>query len=202
MWLLILKKVKPNFSQLDPLLVYLRQKHEDQKFARSLEIGGTFLLVAFFIFFAIKPTFLTISKLVGDIRHKKNLTLQLRKKIDDIIAAQDLFAQVQEKYYLVDESLPNHPGFYQLNNLITSTAAQHQIYFDKLQYNLSEGEIFYKTNLTQSTSFTPSISFLTELSHSRRLLDLSGLSLSVNEASSSGQQLNLSLPLSIYYWSK
>lgn len=194
--------MKPSFSNLSPLFTYLRQKQEDKKFARSLEIGGTFLLIAFFMFFAIKPTFLTISKLVGDIRHKKNLTLQLRKKIDDIIAAQDLFAQVQEKYYLVDESLPNHPGFYKLNSFITSTAVQHQIYFDKLQYNLQEDDPFYQTTLTQSTSFTPSMSFLTELSQSRRLLDFNGLSLSVNEASSSGQQINLSLPLSVYYWPK
>ena len=107
----------------------------------------------------------------------------------------------QEKYYLVDESLPNHPGFIS-NNFITSTAVQHQIYFDKLQYNLQEDDPFYQTTLTQSTSFTPSMSFLTELSQSRRLLDFNGLSLSVNEASSSGQQINLSLPLSIYYWPK
>lgn len=194
--------MKASFSNLNPLFAYLRQKQEDQKFVRSLEIGGTFLLIAFFIFFAIKPTFLTISKLVGDIRHKKNLTLQLRKKIDDIIAAQDLFAQVQEKYYLVDESLPSHPGFYKLNSFIASTAAKHQIYFDKLQYNLKENELFYQTTLTQSVSFTPSMFFLTELSQSRRLLDFNGLNLSVNEASTSGRQINLSLPLSIYYWPK
>lgn len=194
--------MKPNFSSLNPLFTYLRQKREDQKFVKSLEIGGTFLLIAFFIFFAIKPTFFTISKLIGEIRHKKTLTLQLRKKIDDIIVAQDLFAQVQEKYYLVDESLPSHPSFYNLNAMIASAAAQNQIYFNKLQYNLPEEEIFFKTTLSQNTSFAPSMSFLTQLFQSRRLLDLNNLSFSVDEASGSGRQINFSLPLNVYYWPK
>ncbi len=194
--------MKPSFSNLSPLFAYLRKKREDQKFARSLEIGGTFLLITFFIFFAIKPTFFTISKLVGEIRHKKTLTVQLRKKIDDIIAAQDLFAQVQEKYFLVDESLPSHPSFYNLNSLITSAAAQNQIYFNKIQYNLPEEEIFYKASLNQNSSFASTMAFLTELFQSRRLLDLNNLSFSVDEASSSGQQINLSLPLNVYYWPK
>jgi hypothetical protein len=61
------------FSKINPLISYLSKQRENNKFVKSIEISATFILISFFTFFAIKPTLLTISRLVGDIKAKEIL---------------------------------------------------------------------------------------------------------------------------------
>lgn len=189
-------------STLSPLFAYLKKRREDQKFNRTLEVSFTLLLITFFIFFAIKPTFLTISTLVGDIRAKEALVVQLKAKIDDIVLAQDLFAQAQERYHLVDSSLPIRPNLFNANGQIVAIAFQNQIPLNKIEYRFPDDENnSYQVNLNTSANFNALFSMMDRLSKNRRLIDLDGLTFSLNpnkEASSSA--LNLNLPLKIYYW--
>ncbi len=188
-----------NISRLNPLFVYLRKQRENQRFMRYLEISATFILITFFAFFALKPTFFTISKLLGEIKSKQNLTQQLREKIDDVIIAQDLFSQVQERYYLVDASLPESPGLYRTNSQINYAANSSGLNLSKLEYNLDEND-YYSVSINSGASFSQALSLLGEILNNRRLTELQNLSFAVDEASMGAQQINMTLPLKVFYW--
>ncbi|HWS48456.1 MAG TPA: hypothetical protein VN174_00215 [Candidatus Methanoperedens sp.] len=186
------------YSRVSPLFTYLEKKKEDQKLVRTVEIGGTFFLISFFILFAIKPTFLTISALVGDIKAKEEMTKQLKVKINDIIQAQDLFSLAQERYALVEASLPTTPRFFQSNLQVLGATTKYQVNLDKIDYFMKKEQDNYTVNLSTSTSFSSAISVVSDLLKNRRLIDLDGLTLSVNEDFPG--QINVILPLKVYYW--
>ena len=96
-------------SRLTPLFDYIKKRQENRKLRKTFELAATFILISFFLFFAIKPTALTISALIGDIKSKELLSREMRNKITEVISAQDLFSQVQERYSLVDSCLPALP---------------------------------------------------------------------------------------------
>jgi len=186
------------YSRVSPFFAYLEKKRENQKLVRSVEIGGTFFLISFFILFAIKPTFLTISALVGDIKAKEDMTKQLKVKINDIIQAQDLFSQVQERYSLVEASLPTTPRFFQSNLQVLGVTTKYQVSLDKIDYFMKKEQDNYSVNLSTSTSFSSAINVVSDLLKNRRLIDLDGLTLSVNEDFPG--QINVIMPLKVYYW--
>lgn len=70
------------------------------------EITLSFLIVSFFLFFAIKPTLLTIAELVKTINDQKLVTEQLQAKIKTLGSAQTEYNLIQNEVYLVDEALP------------------------------------------------------------------------------------------------
>lgn len=186
------------FSKISPLLSYLSKQRENKKFIRSVEISGTFILISFFTFFAIKPTFLTISKLVGDIKAKEILVKQLKSKINDVIISQDLFSQVQERYTLVESSLPIRPRFYQAASQIVGLSEKNQIYLNKINYSITDSN-YYSTSISTSSSFLSATSLLSELLQNRRLFQIDQISFSL-EKDSSSKIININLPLKIYYW--
>ncbi len=184
-------------SQATPLLEYIQKKRENQKIVKSVEIGATFFLISFFVLFAIKPTFLTISALIGDINSKKLLSTQLKTKINDVIVAQDLFSQVQERYSLVESSLPLNPRFYHANSQIISLANNRQISFPKINYVIKD-QNYFTTNLNASTSYQSAVALFSDLLQNRRLINIDGITFSVNEDQPG--QINIVLPLKVYFW--
>lgn len=186
------------FSKISPLLSYLSKQRENKKFIRSIEISGTFILISFFTFFAIKPTLLTISKLVGDIKAKEILVKQLKAKINDVIISQDLFSQVQERYALVESSLPTRPRFYQAASQVVGLSEKNQIYLNKINYSITDSN-YYSTSISTSSSFLSATSLLSELLQNRRLFQIDQISFSL-EKDSSSKIININLPLKIYYW--
>lgn len=186
------------FSKITPLLSYLSKQQENKKFIRSIEISATLILISFFTFFAIKPTLLTISKLVGDIKAKEILVKQFKAKINDVIISQDLFSGVQEKYALVESSLPTNPRFYQSASQIVSLTEKNQIYLNKVDYSLTDSN-YYSTNISTSSSFLSATSLLSELLQNRRLFQIDQISFSL-EKDATNRMININLPLKIYYW--
>jgi len=186
------------FSKISPLLSYLSKQRENKKFIRFVEISGTFILISFFTFFAIKPTLLTISKLVGDIKAKEILVKQLKSKINDVIISQDLFSQVQERYTLVESSLPTRPRFYQAASQVVGLSEKNQIYLNKINYSITDSN-YYSTSISTSSSFLSATSLLSELLQNRRLFQIDQISFSL-EKDSSSKIININLPLKIYYW--
>lgn len=66
--------------------------------------------VAFFVLFALKPTFNTILSLVSEINTKKELDQKLQTKINNITQAQNNFNANSQTIVLVDEALPADPS--------------------------------------------------------------------------------------------
>lgn len=185
-------------SQINPLFVYLQKQRENQKVAKLFEIGGTFLLISFFILFALKPTFFTISSLVGDIKSKQLLSKELKTKINDVIAAQDLFSQAQERYSLVESSFPEKPRFFQATSQVLSSLQTHQINLDKIDY-LIKDQNYFTTNISTSSSYLSAVSFISDLLQNRRLMGLDTFTFSVSK-SEQIQKIDINIPLKVYYW--
>ncbi len=188
------------YSRLNPLLSYLSKQRENNKFIKSVEISATFLLISFFTFFAIKPTLLTISQLVGDIKAKEILVKEFKTKINNVIISQDLFSQVQEKFALVESSLPISPRFYQAASQIVGLTEKNQVYLDKINYSLSDSN-YYSTSISTSSSFLSATSLLSGLLQNRRLFQIDQISFSL-EKDTGNKTININLPLKIYYWPK
>lgn len=185
-------------SRINPLFVYLQKKRENQKIVKSVELGGTFFLISFFILFAIKPTFLTISTLVGDIKAKELLSKELKNKINDVIVAQDLFSQVQERYSLVESSMPLNLRFYQANSQILASTTKFQIPSNKFDYTVIKDQNYYGVTVNTTTNFASALSVVSDILKNRRLMDVDNISFSINEELPG--QININLPLKIYYW--
>lgn len=186
-------------SQLNPLFDYLQKQKENQRTMKLVEIGITFFFISFFIFFAIKPTFLAISSLLGEIKSKQILVKELKTKINDIIVAQDLFSQVQERYSLVESSLPSRPGYFQANSQIVTLAQNNQLLVDKMEYLPVDDEKYYTTSVSTASSYPQTVSFISEILNNRRLIDLKSISISLSK-NEQERKIYISLPLKIYYW--
>jgi len=87
-------------------------KEKEQSW-QYLEVALTLFTILLFIIFAIRPTVLTISGLLGEIKEKEEISLRMRKKINNVLSAQEEYALVQERVALIDSFLPNKPSISQ-----------------------------------------------------------------------------------------
>ena len=200
-------------SRIKPLINYVRKRQENKKFVKSIEVSATFSLVTFFLFFAIRPTFLTISKLQGDIESKKILKTELKNKINQIIQAQDSYSQVQEKYQLIDSSLPERPNYYQAASQIKKDSSDLSIPINSLNYvvvKVDENKpdpnfSSYDVDINIDGQFSKSVSLISQLLKNRRLMNIAsirlGTNLEANTASPSANgQINTRFASTFYYW--
>lgn len=199
-------------SKVRPLLDYLDKQRDNRKFVKSVEVSATFFLITFFLYFAIRPTFSAISTLNGQIESKKILQAELKNKINNVIQAQDLFSQVQEKYSIVNSSLPDHPSYLNASNQIQQAGSNGSLVVDNLNFdfnNLKEAQIdpnvkYYKVSLGFNGPYVSSLAFVSDLLQNRRLINISSLRFGSEvlekSASSSASSVNSSFSAIFYYW--
>ncbi|MFA6249974.1 MAG: hypothetical protein WC686_00530 [Candidatus Shapirobacteria bacterium] len=173
-----------SFSQSKPLYEFLRKQQDNEKFNRGLEITGTFILISFFLFFAIKPTAYTISSLLGDIRSKEELIKKMRTKINTVIQAQESFSLIQGKYRLVDSSLPDSARFNQAYTQVTGSLQSSGLNQSKIPFSLPLNSSYpasshvsvFASNLALDASFSQAVNFINKLTNNRRLVDIKSIS--------------------------
>lgn len=203
-------------SRLRPLVDYLKRQRNNQNFYHTIELNATVFLIIFFVVFAIRPTVTTISSLVGDINAKEIQQTQLKTKINQIIKAQDLYSQVQEKYSLIAQGLPDSPSYYQAANQIYGATSISSISVNGLNFVLTQAGNSpsdhlnsYSVPISLPASFIQTTTVLDNLLQNRRLLQIPSISFSLlNPASASVGSSNTVSPGSItasfnatiYYW--
>lgn len=203
-------------SRIKPLYNFLKKQQENYRFIRSVEIAATFILISFFLFFAIRPTVLTISSLWGDIQSKQLLKTRLKTKINNIIQAQDLFSQVQEKYQIIDSSLPSRPNFYETAVQLQQTGNRALLNINDFDYNIQAGEELsinpnvktYQIPLNIDGSFSSVTKLISDLLNNRRLINISSIDIGPSGLKTSGTltvapsgSISTSFVSSYYYWS-
>lgn len=196
-----------NWFQLQPMYAYIRKQAENEKFLRYLEIGGTFTLITIFLFFAIMPTMTTISSLLGEIKSKESFIKKVDKKIANIIKAQENYSQIQEKYYLVEESFPSQPGFYNGASNLATLFKNSSLEINQIGLNLSDqntqeessNQFFksYQVSLIGTGSYSAIMDMIKKMSNNRRLLNTSSIQIGQiktdkNEIGSKNIKINLS----------
>lgn len=200
------------YSSTKPLFEYLKKQKENQKFIRKVEIASTFTLITFFLVFAIRPTFLTISSLLGEIKAKETSTKLMKAKINNLIQAQDNFAQVQERYQIINSSLPDKNSFSTLYDQLQSSAGQSSFSLESINFTLNpkntnpafDAAKNYQVSLTSPTAFTSFVNFIDVISQNRRLIDISNLSFSskntTSKTATQSSEMLSTFSADVYYW--
>lgn len=74
-----------------------------------IEILATILLVAFFVFFAIRPTLNTVSELLKKSSELKTTDVALTQKIKNLVAAQAVYSHYENQIPLLETAMPKKP---------------------------------------------------------------------------------------------
>jgi Tfp pilus assembly protein PilO len=96
----------------------------------SFEFVLTILLTVFLIWFAIRPTVLTITELVREIEDVRDVNQQLVTKVAALTQAEVNLAQAKPELELLDQAIPSSP-------LLTETFSLLQVLIQKHQVNLT-----------------------------------------------------------------
>ncbi len=201
-------------SRVQPLIEYLKKQQENEKFAKSVENIATITLITFFLVFAVRPTALTISALVGEIKSKEILQKQMRQKINNVIQAQDTFSQVQERYSVINSSLPDSPNYTKITYQLQVMAAKLGFNIDQISFDISQPTstnplAYYGIKVNSLVPFSSTSSFLEQIGHLRRLITLGKVTISSPQAeidkttspdSTSSDAINLNISSQVYYW--
>lgn len=92
------------------------------------------LTVAFFLFFAIRPTIITIISLVKEIKDKRVIAEKLEDKIDALNSAQIEYQRIERKLYLVDKALPDNADLSLYIRQLEALAKRHNVTIESLQF--------------------------------------------------------------------
>ena len=199
-----------NWFQLRPMYSYIRKQAENKKFLKYLDIGGTFTLVATFLFFAIMPTMTTIFSLIGDIKSKETFIKKADLKIANIIKAQANYSQVQERYYLIEDSFPSLAQYYQGTTNLATVFRESLLDINQISLNLTEDKEqkkqFFKTyqvNITGEGQYSSVMEMVKKIFNNRRLVDATDIQL--NQANSDdtsqigSQKIKINLSSDLYF---
>lgn len=182
-----------------PLLKYLRQQRENRRFIDGIEIAITFFIIALFGFIAIKPTFLTISLLIGENKAKAEAVASMKNKINNIVKAQDNFAKIQDDYLLIESSLPSSPNYSDIATQIEGTANKTGLTLSGINFSLNEVDTSLSISSGSKSTFNASTNFVSNLLKNRRLLDFSSINFSVPKQSENENTNNVGFSFSISF---
>ena len=195
-----------NRFQLHSLYSYLQRQAENEKFLKYLEVSGTFLLIALFLFLAITPTALTISSLLGEIKSREDFIKKADAKIDNLLIAQDNYTQFQEQYSLLDESFPSAPHYYNGVSNISTIFRDSLLEINNVSVDLineDTGQPNYVVKVVGQGPYNSIMTMVKKLTNNRRLSTPITLNLSQpqtdTENINGSTNINVSLSNDIYY---
>ena len=143
--------------------------------------------VIFFLVFAIRPTVLTISNLVSEIKTQRKVAQQLQNKINSLSLAQSNYQQIKPKLPLINETLPNSTDFPKLIRQIEALGRKNNVVVKSIQFDnvslIGEGEAVegltqtktkdvqaFDFNFTAAGQYHELKSFLEDLNSLQRLV--------------------------------
>lgn len=194
--------------QLRPMYDYIRKQAEKETFLKYLEIGGTFSLITIFLFFAIMPTATTISSLVGDIKSKEAFITKVDLKVANILKAQESYAQVQEKYYLVEDTFPSLAHYYDGVSNLAVIFKDSSLDIKQIGLNIGEDKNstndFFKTyqiSVNGEGQYSSVIELIKKMFSNRRLINTTSIQLNQlpKEQQINSKNIKVSLSNNLYY---
>lgn len=163
-------------SSQSPLIAYILEKRKERKFQQTAELSFTMIFICFFLFFAIRPTVLTISNLIGEIKAKKEMTKNLKGQINTIIQAQSVFGDIQANYDLINSCLPERQAFFQASNQLKGIANQASLSVNDISFGLtmdSDEKIpYYSYSYLSPINFSSLNPYIEGFLNNRRLIKI------------------------------
>ncbi len=163
------------------------------------------ITISFFGFFAIRPTLITISGLIKEIKDKKAVVDQMDQKIESLTQAQINYSQIKDDLDLVNQSLPLDPDLSILVKQLEALARLSSVKIESIRFekiNL-QGE---KSNEAQTVNFDLATSgnyqslknFLNSLDNLRRIIGIDSFAFKASNEEES-QVLMMTLNGHAYY---
>lgn len=180
------------------------------------ELVLSLLTIAFFAFFAIRPTLITIASLVKEIEDKQVITQKLQEKINALALAQQEYAAVSSELSLVEEALPQEPNLSLFIRQLETLTVQNGVALRTIQFgqvdlrgqpvtkpNSGEKEEVSKAtfNLAVSGDYQNLRSFLQSLENLRRFVVVSSFAFTFGEKEEA-ELLILNVSGNVYYLSQ
>ena len=100
-------------------------------------IVASLFTVAFFLFFAIKPTLVTITTLNKEIKDKKVIAAQLEQKNISLAQAQKEYLAIEGDLPLIDEALPASPNTQEVIKQVEALAVRSGVELNSAKYGES-----------------------------------------------------------------
>lgn len=157
--------------------------------------------------FALRPTLLTITKLVKDIDQKKQTLSEINNKIDNINQAKELYDKERGKIELLKYSIPDNPSPDLLIRQLEGLSAKTQVGIksmltDGVFLSGEEGSLLRageKTETDKALSFSINLeatypelfNFLSTLENLRRPVRIDVLTFDANESDRGTLKLNI-----------
>ncbi len=138
------------------------------------------LTVAFFGFFAIRPTLVTIGGLLKEIKDRKEVVAEMDRKIDNLEKAQANYSRIRNDLWLIEESLPFDPDLPILIKQVESLARLSSVLVESIRFDKTnlQGEI--ETEKGEAAGFSMTVvgsyenlkNFLNSLDTLRRIISV------------------------------
>jgi len=176
----------------------VKRFYRQKKVRVYTEIILSLLAIAFFLFFAIKPTLITITGLIKEIKDKKMITQRLEEKINNLNLAQKEYFATQDDFYLIDQALPKDPQISVLIKQFEILASKNGVSLEGIQYSSLDIKNKIVSTNYQTVDFKMAVSgdyqslknFLSSLSNFRRLFRVKGFGFKTSKKEG---QLSLSI---------
>lgn len=181
-------------SSLNRYRRYLATVSERPLWLASLYLALSLGLVIILLVTALRPTVVTIGKLIGDIEKQKTLDQKMALKIAQIQQAQQNYQQVQDRLRLVDEALPMAADFGQLGSDLVAMASAsgllvHNVQIGEVRIATGSGEMAVKFTMNTEGEYEGIRQFVKEVESWRRLVSLDQMAINQHE----GTRLRLDL---------
>lgn len=175
--------VKEGYQQYRRYFVNLPRIPYTAKARSFIWLSITIFTISFFLIVAVKPTLVTIAKLNKEIKDKTVAANELQKKINAIIAAQDIYTRNADNLVLLDDAFPEKSEFPRLAYFFEQVATASGITFKTLNFERVGGTVAAPTtsllsnlplnfSLSANGDYLKLKDFLKELESSRRLLKI------------------------------
>lgn len=169
-------------------------------------IGFTFITLAFFGVFAIRPTIITATTLIKNVDDLKKLNIEYENKINSLIRAQSEYEKIREDIPLINDVLPPNAAFSKVAINLEKYADQENITINQLQIDSvpistpSSGTKLekYGFNINGFGSYSSIKAFTNHLINWKRLVNIKSIEFNQENSTSSGF-LRFSLKGIIYY---
>lgn len=201
-------------SRTSKLFEFIRQQQENKKSTQITEIAATFILVSFFLFFAIRPAIVTLITLVTEVKSKQVLAVQLKNRINSTLEAQDKFSEFQKNYLILEQALPSkpnytHAGAQLVGTILSLGKPRPNLNFPSIKDNEKKTDLkpgaapSFTLSMSLPLSYTETQLFLQKLYQLRRVLEVDTVSIAIpsSQAKDSTQsaQASSSFQVKMFY---
>jgi Tfp pilus assembly protein PilO len=178
--------LKKNLTGYKKTLTQAKTVSQQPLFKASTNLALSLLLIILLSLLAIKPTLVTITKLLKEIEQAKQINQQMKRKIVALEQLRSTYPEIERNIQLVDNSLPKQvefPNFAKrINYFVTSNNVQlvsHNFgQFDLLSSAIQEDKGSADFQITFAGSFVGIKQFIQDLENMDRIVKINSLSIS------------------------